>query len=306
MSAVSYIICGTAIGSCEHVPSTKAEYDSCVSAVGGIDEITAVEENYESLIENYVEWESAISQHTLQQMISFRADYDQLQAARKLIARRLANLLTSARLYLDTLPKAIKKIFAADDAAEMEAKVKQETNLQYDACLAYRVMEALRNYAQHAALPIHGVTTHALWDRVDQPTSMTFAVLPTVDRERLAQDGQFKKSVLLEISQLGQIEFKPMVREYIEGVSAVHDKFRKMTDSKRRAWVAQLATSEARFTSCVPNPQYPAPLSILPIDEDGTQAGEPVYISGPMVEYLEHMQKKYFTMVNFAKRRVDF
>lgn len=306
MKPTTYVICGTAIGSFEHVPSTKAEYDRCLSAVAGIDDIIAVEENYESLIENYVEWESTISQHTLEQMITFRIDYDELQAARKLIARRLANLLTSARLYLDTLPKAVKKIFATEDAATMEATVKRETNLQYDARLSYRVMEALRNYAQHAALPIHGVTTHALWDRVDEPTKMTFAVLPTVDRERLAQDDKFKKSVLLEISQLEQIEFKPMVREYIEGVSAVHDKFRKMTDPKRKAWVAQLAASEARFTSCVPNPAFPAPLSILPIDEDGTQAGEPVYIAGPMVDYLDHMQKKYFTMVNFAKRRVDF
>lgn len=184
--------------------------------------------------------------------------------------------------------------------------IKRETNRQYDAHLCYRVMEALRNYAQHAALPIHGVTTHAVWDREDGPSSIAFAVLPIVNCERLAQDGQFKKSVLEEISQLERIEFKPIVREYIEGVSAVHDAFRKMTDPKRRAWIAQLKETESRFTQCVPNPQFPAPLAVCPIDEDGSEADKPVYIAGPMVDYLDHMQKKYSTMVNFAKRRVNF
>lgn len=109
MKPVSYVICGMAIGSSERVESSEAEYQACVAAIDGIDDITSVEENYESLIENHIEWESAISQQTLRQMISFRIDYNELQDARKFIARKLGNVLTSARLYLDTLPKAVRE-----------------------------------------------------------------------------------------------------------------------------------------------------------------------------------------------------
>jgi len=166
-------------------------------------------------------------------------------------------------------------------------------------------MEALRNYSQHAALPIHGVATHASWNREVAPHTLSFAVWPILDHEQLAQDGNFKKTVLDEISNLEKIEMKPMVRECIEGISAIHNIFRNTTGAQSKAWVAQLNKSTERFAHQFPNEPTLA-LSVLPVDSRGLKAGQEVYIEEPMEDYLAHMQKKYSTMVNFAKRKVDF
>ena len=69
--------------------------------------------------------------------------------------------------------------------------------------------------------------------------------------------------------------------------------------------VAQLNKSTERFAHQFPNEPTLA-LSVLPVDSRGLKAGQEVYIEGPMEDYLAHMQKKYSTMVNFAKRKVDF
>jgi hypothetical protein len=298
-----YVICKMLIGSPERVWSDEVEYRACISAVDGLQDICDVEEKYENAIENHIEWESAISQHALRQMVSFDIGYNEVQESRKLIARKLFNLLASARLYLDSLPKHAKKILTNDGAALQ--RVKGAPSDQYDARLSYRVMEALRNYSQHSALPIHGITTHPSRNLGEEPQTLSFAVLPIIDYEQLAQDGSFKKSVLDEIGNLEKIELKPMVREYIEGLSAVHSIFRTAVAPRSKAWVAQLNKPTERFTEAFPGESTLA-LSVLPVDSRGLKAGEEVYIAGPIERYLEHMQKKYVVMVNFARRTVNF
>jgi hypothetical protein len=304
MTIARYVICVMYAEPTPIVDSDQTEFDACVSAVDGLVNICATEEKYENLIENYIEWESAISQHTLRQMVSFDIGYNEVQAARKLAARKLANFLASARLYLDSLPKDAKRILPDNKGAL--AELKEAPSIQYDARFSYRLMEALRNYSQHAALPIHGITTHASRDTIDEAYTLSFAVLPTLDREQLAQDGSFKKTVLDEISKLEKIELKPMVREYIEGLSAVHNAFRMITNPKRKSWNDRLGSAAKRFIDQHPDESETALLAILPVDADNNKAAEEVYLAGPMTDYLEHLQNRYGTMVNFAKRRVNF
>jgi hypothetical protein len=121
----------------------ESEYIACGSAVDGLQHICDVEEKYENLIENYIDWEGAISQQTLRQMVSVEIGYNEVQALRKLASRKLANLLASARLYLDSLPKHAKQILPGNTAAL--AQIKEATNIQYESRLSYRLMEALRN-----------------------------------------------------------------------------------------------------------------------------------------------------------------
>jgi hypothetical protein len=302
MTTKGYVICGMLLEPSASINSDEAEFNACASAVEGLLYICDAEEKYENLIENYIEWESAISQHTLRQMVSFEFGYNEVQASRKLAARKLANLLASARLYLDSLPKDTKKILPDNNGAL--AQIKEAASIQYDARLSYRLMEALRNYSQHSDLPIHGITTHASRDSVE-PSTLSFAVLPVLDYEQLAQDKNFKRTVLEEISKLEKIDLKSMVREYIEGLSTVHSAFRMITNPKRKSWNERLGNAVKRFRDQFPDESTKA-LAILPVDTDGHKAGEEVYIAGPIKDYLDHMQNKYGTMVNFAKRRVNF
>jgi hypothetical protein len=65
MTIEGYVICRMVIGSPPRVSSDELEYKACVSAINGLQHICDVEEKYESVIESYIEWESAISQHAL-------------------------------------------------------------------------------------------------------------------------------------------------------------------------------------------------------------------------------------------------
>jgi hypothetical protein len=64
MSVEHYVVCRMVIGSPPRVPADEEEYKACSSAVDGIQRVCDVEEKYENVIENYVEWESAIRART--------------------------------------------------------------------------------------------------------------------------------------------------------------------------------------------------------------------------------------------------
>ena len=304
MTIEGYVICPMVLmGSTPTVASDESEYNACKSAVDGLQHICDVEEKYENLIENYIEWENAISQHTLRQMVSFRIAYNDVQDLRKLAARKLANLLASARLYLDSLPKHTKQILPGNAGALVQ--IKEATRIQYDSRLSYRLMEALRNYSQHSALPVHGITTSAMRQSKAETATLDYALLPIIDREQLAQDDHFKKAVLQEISKLEQIEFKPMVREYIESLSIVHRAFRSIINPKRKSWTERLESAVYRFKKQFPGESTPG-LAVSPVDANGLKANEEVYVADPIVAYLEHLQLKYSTMMHFAKSRAVF
>lgn len=106
-----YVICRHVIGSPPRVGSDKQEYEACERAISRLIQICDVEDKYESFIETYVEWEAAINQLALRQMVMWTIDHIEVQASRKLLARKLANLLASARLYVDFYPKTQRRFF---------------------------------------------------------------------------------------------------------------------------------------------------------------------------------------------------
>src|ERR1700730_6323329 len=131
---------------------------------------------------------------------------------------------------------------------------------------------------------------------VEASSTPTICRLPDSRRHQLSA---------IALSKLEKIDLKSMVREYIEGLSTVHSAFRMTTNPKRKSWNERLGNAVKRFRDQFPDESTQA-LAILPVDTDGHKAGEEVYIAGPITDYLDHMQNKYSTMVNFAKRRVNF
>lgn len=83
-TATSYVIGCMTLGSPAAVQSDEGEYKGCLAAVDGITHICDVEEKYENLIENYIEWESAIGRYALRQMVSFEFEFNDIQTARSL------------------------------------------------------------------------------------------------------------------------------------------------------------------------------------------------------------------------------
>jgi hypothetical protein len=153
---MEYRIMRWAIGSRAFVAITEPEYLAVLEAHKGLRELLGVEEKFNVLLENYVELEEAIFHESLQHLVFSVFDAVLFQQSRNHVSRRIMNLLTSCRLYLDILPHHAAAIFGKGSTSLQ--KVKDAPSHEYDQSLAYRVMEGLRNHAQHHELPVHGVS----------------------------------------------------------------------------------------------------------------------------------------------------
>ena len=90
-------------------------------------------------------------------MVAMVYEWGYMARERNLIVnRRLMNLFNACRGYLDHTKHHLNSIQNPIRLSYFE-EFKKYASEQYDAHLAYRAMEAMRNYAQHAGFPI-GVT----------------------------------------------------------------------------------------------------------------------------------------------------
>jgi hypothetical protein len=80
---------------------------------------------------------------------------------------------------------------------------------------------------------------------------------------QLEADGGFKASVLTELKTIGRyVPIAPLVREYVEGVAAVHDRLRALSDPYVTAWEALLGTVEDRARITFPDHQVGLPVVV--------------------------------------------
>ena len=135
--------------------------------------------------------------------------------------RVLNNVLSTARGYIDQLPQVANQVFGADDPrAKRSIEILKE---QYDSHVGYRVLEAIRNHAQHSGFPIHSVSysTHMIGkfpELID-----TKCLKPLTRPELLAENTKFKPPILQELKSMGrEVDLNPLLRQYVAGISRAH------------------------------------------------------------------------------------
>jgi hypothetical protein len=136
---------------------SEAEFNALRTARNDLAIVESVEEKLGILLGNYEEFETALLSQTVHNVVFQDINPSRAKDMIYTLNRRVINLLTSCRLYLDHIRHDLNSIYG--DGADVTNVVVQETSRQYDARLGYRVMEALRNYVQHRGLPIDGVPT---------------------------------------------------------------------------------------------------------------------------------------------------
>lgn len=178
-----------------------------------------IEENFDLLIGNYLELEnSAISIASNNMIRSFRGYQDGFEA-RSTLNRRVVNLLTTARQFVDQLPKWIK-------ACGLDPSfIREEQSLKYDADFEYRFMESLRNHVQHSGSAVHGVSMGGQWLPKGKRELQNHTTIPYSSRKLLEQDKNFKKKVLAECPE--KIDLLHASRVYIESLGAIQHSARK-------------------------------------------------------------------------------
>lgn len=215
MRYLAYIHTNTGI---LHDDLTAAEFEAAKRAIHCLDDYVEAQETFRALIDNYSELELALMQVAQENLALGHISHTRSMQQRLLLDRRYTNFLSSCRLYLDYATALSLRL-----GENCSTKFISSTKSEYDGCLGYRVMDALRNYAQHRSLPLSGFTAQSrLVDR--QKNIGENYTVPNLSIDKLRGDSRFKKKVFLEIEKLGKepIDLRRWTRQYVDGISKCH------------------------------------------------------------------------------------
>jgi hypothetical protein len=223
------------LGAPDVIEISKDEFDQWQSTQEHLLDVLNIEATFDLLLENYAEFERDLLD--LSHRLSLFREHGEPLGLYREMNRRVTNLLSSARLYLDQVPQDLNSIYGkkSDHAKAFD----QCRSKQYDSSFAYRIMEALRNYAQHRGFAVHAMT-HSL-EREDKTPGFLFrAGLHLLVNIQCLEESEFKKQVLAELKpradRYGYVELTPLVPEYMERLCEVHESLRGLISADVTSW----------------------------------------------------------------------
>jgi hypothetical protein len=189
-----------------------------------------LEETYLALVEDFIEFETSVFNASIKHTVRLADLDDHFHDLRRTFNRRIMHVLSVARSYIHSVDRAVSHI--TSDSERLITSLGASRSQQYDALLGYRVMEALRNSAQHHGLPLHGLTVGGRWLHPGESLGerMHIYTVPTFTTHEFEGDSNFNKRVLRELEELGsKHDVRLYLREYIMGLSYVHQDFHSLT-----------------------------------------------------------------------------
>ena len=97
-----------AIDSNPDFPLTEGEFQSLKHAKNCLNAAMALEENFDLLINNYRDLELEAISASVNDMTTGMPDYDDFFEVRTRLNRRVINLLSATRMYMDQCPQLLK------------------------------------------------------------------------------------------------------------------------------------------------------------------------------------------------------
>lgn len=280
---------------------TQSEFEEITTAKAKVVTFVAIEEKFDLVIENYADYERDLLEVSLQRLLSpgNLGDYDRTRGHSHAVARRLVNLLSAARLYLDQVAHDLITVYGPDSPAA--ARMKEARKKEYDDRLAYRVMEKLRNHVQHRGMPIWGISYPSSWD--EPPRRLRFSVAPILDLPALREDPEFNRDIVRELEGKGeQILLTPLVREYIEGLGVVHEALRAATTGDSSRWEQVLVDAQKRAYAHFG--EEGGAVGLVALADDGKPA-KLQHIFRQMWEYRGRLTKKNSLLSRLAARYIS-
>jgi hypothetical protein len=178
------------------VDLTDTDYAAASRAITGIETIVAIEEKLDILLENLREFEEELLRFALYQSHHRDLSWTQFRLQRHVVNRRVLNVLSAARMYLDQVRSDISVLYGKD--SHQHQAIESETATQYDGSFSYRFMEVLRNHVQHHSLPVSEVALRTKHEPAEDHQTESHArirhsVIPALDTQRLLSNRRLKQ-----------------------------------------------------------------------------------------------------------------
>ncbi|EKA7356512.1 hypothetical protein OL322_004050 [Vibrio vulnificus] len=216
-----YYLKKNVIGKVPIIEITEAEYLEILHAKRVLRCGLSIEEKFEIMNSNLKEFDSDVSNESMLYSAFKSMDFGGVFNFRILIERRLANLLTSTKTYVDQIPSAARDSF--HNRPEILEEAKKYFCEMYDSSFEYRFMEMIRNHVQHNGIAIHNLehaselTEHGIQSKV-----IAFST-----HEQLAQNRKNKKTTLNETPE--SVDLLQASKVYVSKLTAIHDRIRSLT-----------------------------------------------------------------------------
>lgn len=221
----SFILTRGILGQKATIAIAEADYLALQRAREVLVEALGFEQRVGLVYDNYIEYEATLLRGALQGLIYATTSYSEFMGDLHTVNRHLMNLLSACRAYIDLLRHFARTFFGENTTKE--ASVIAMLSEQYDSLLGYRVMEALRNVALHRGAAVHTLTQQFWWVEDSEPHISRGALVPALVPKRLAEEGGFKAQVLSELTD-DIVDIRPLVKQYVAGISIAHGKVRDM------------------------------------------------------------------------------
>lgn len=262
-----------------------------------------IEDKFDQVVENYLELEETLMHAALRFMVLQEGGYNEFQLERNLHNRRLTNLLTACRAYIDHSKHHVSQIFGADSSLRITLDTKFSE--QYDQRLGYRVMEALRNYVQHRGVPLHSLTYNSRALDGDAKSTLLHTVTPYIWPSELRDDKKFNRSVLAELETIGnKVDSKELFRQYVGGLSVINDYLREQLEERVAECQRSINFALRRFDVECPDDESVIGLAAVAQEEDG-ELIEVVPLFSDLLSYRATLIEKNSKLWNIEARYVS-
>ena len=202
----------------------ESEFEKLKCSIEILLSAKAIEEKYDLLISNFLELEKEILSQLAEHMIISQFSYQDMYNLRSVLNRRIANLLTSTKLYYDQIKKHVRTCMKGEEQLAEDAI--NYFSDEYDAHFEYRFMEALRNHVQHYGLAVHSLSLPSKWVGENKNNQLIYQLKINATKDVLSQNKDFKKKIFSEMPE--KVELIKAIRIYIGCFSNVHKRIRDL------------------------------------------------------------------------------
>ena len=211
------------------IPLTEEEFSGLVKAREVLVEALSAEERIAVVWENYVDYEAVLLRGAVEDQVFSYTSWSEFSTRIHQVNRSLVNLLSSCRGYIDQAKHSISGFFGRG-SPEFKS-VREWFREQHASLLGYRVMEALRNHAQHRGMAVHKLSSQHWWN--SSRTVARTALIPFIRPAILREDSKFNVAVIEELEAGGEsVDLRPLVKQYVAGISIVHGSIRSMLEDQ--------------------------------------------------------------------------
>jgi len=198
-----------------------------------------IEEKFDIFIENYVEFEETLLGLTLRHMVFTDYAWGSFLLNVRIVNRRIANLLSTARLYTDQVKHDVASLYGPNSTAL--SHFTQHLASAYDSSFSYRLLEELRNRLQHRSLPLSGISFPWRWEETKAPPLLRHAIVPIVNVSELQSDRKLKRKIVAEARELGsRFNLTPHIRQYVGLLAEAQEQLRLEMAGDVASWETRI------------------------------------------------------------------